>query len=74
MVEQPKRGVDSLPRLITIPISHYCEKARWALDRTGVAYVNRGHMPLLHWASTVPRGGRSAPFLITSVGTFKDSR
>ena len=22
-------------RLITIPISHYCEKARWALDRAG---------------------------------------
>ena len=27
-------------RLITIPISHFCEKARWALQRAGVAYVN----------------------------------
>ena len=26
-------GDHALRRLITIPISHYCEKARWALDR-----------------------------------------
>jgi len=24
-------------RLLTIPISHYCEKARWALERAGPA-------------------------------------
>jgi hypothetical protein len=24
-------------RLITIPISHYCEKARWALEHAGWA-------------------------------------
>ncbi len=24
-----------MPRLVTIPISHYCEKARWALERAG---------------------------------------
>ena len=23
-------------RLLTIPISHYCEKARWALERAGI--------------------------------------
>jgi hypothetical protein len=23
-------------RLITIPISHYCEKARWALERVRI--------------------------------------
>ena len=26
-------GDDALRRLVTIPISHYCEKARWALER-----------------------------------------
>ena len=26
------------PRLITIPISHYCEKARWALERAEIPY------------------------------------
>jgi glutathione S-transferase len=25
-------------RLLTIPISHYCEKARWGLERLGLAY------------------------------------
>ena len=25
------------PRLVTIPISHYCEKARWALERAGAS-------------------------------------
>ncbi len=29
-------GMDSSYRLITIPPSHYCEKARWALDYLGV--------------------------------------
>ena len=27
------------PKLVTIPISHFCEKARWALDRAGVRYA-----------------------------------
>ena len=25
-------------RFITLPISHYCEKVRWALDRAGMSY------------------------------------
>ena len=28
--------------LITIPISHYCEKARWALDRAALPYESTG--------------------------------
>ena len=35
-------------RLLTIPISHFCEKARWALDRAGVDYVERRHIQLVH--------------------------
>jgi hypothetical protein len=28
-------GSDKAPAiLITIPLSHYCEKARWAMDRS----------------------------------------
>jgi glutathione S-transferase len=37
-------------RLITIAFSHYNEFARWALDRSGVAYREEGYMPLLHFA------------------------
>lgn len=35
-------------RLITIRFSHFCEKARWALDRYGVGYQEEGHLPGFH--------------------------
>lgn len=35
-------------KLITIRFSHYNEKARWALERLGVAYEEEGYMPGLH--------------------------
>ncbi len=61
-------------RLLTIGPSHYCEKARWALDRVGATYKEERHPPLLHWASTLPRGGRrTVPILITPHGTLGDS-
>lgn len=50
--------------LVTISFSHFCEKARWALDRAGVAYREEPHAPLLHLAFTLPRGGRSTPLLL----------
>ena len=37
-----------MPTLVTIPFSHFCEKARWALDHTRVAYREEGHVPGLH--------------------------
>jgi glutathione S-transferase len=51
--------------LITIPISHYCEKARWALERAGIPYVERAHLQLLHWVAVRRAGGgRTAPVLV----------
>jgi len=51
--------------LITIPISHYCEKARWALDRAGVGYRERAHLQLIHWVAVRRAGGgRTAPVLV----------
>ncbi|HEV2784833.1 MAG TPA: glutathione S-transferase [Solirubrobacteraceae bacterium] len=44
--------------LITIPISHFCEKARWALDRAGIEYEERAHMQVLH-AVAAKRAGSS---------------
>ena len=38
--------------LITIPLSHYCEKARWALDRVALPYREEPHAPLLHRLAT----------------------
>ena len=39
-------------RLITIPISHYCEKGRWALDRAGVQYTEVPHLQGFHVAAS----------------------
>jgi glutathione S-transferase len=56
-------------RLVTIPISHYCEKARWALDRAGVEYVEHPHLQLVHVAAArLAGGGRTVPVLVTDEG------
>jgi glutathione S-transferase len=63
----------SRPKLITIPISHYCEKARWALERAGVAYDEEGHAPLLHWRATFPLHARTVPILVTTGAVLTES-
>lgn len=50
--------------LITIPLSHYCEKARWALDRVGIQYQEEAHAPLVHRLFTMTKGGGTVPMLI----------
>jgi glutathione S-transferase len=43
----------SIPaRLITIPVSHYCEKTRWALTRSQIPFVEERHMPPFHRFAT----------------------
>lgn len=62
------------PFLITIPISHYCEKARWALDWAGVAYEERAHLQVLHWIPVTRAGGKkTAPVLVWDDRVFADS-
>src|SRR5205807_1393702 len=61
-------------RLITIPISHYCEKARWALDRGGIAYREEPHIQGLHrYYARRAGGARTAPVLVTPEGAIGDS-
>jgi glutathione S-transferase len=51
--------------LITIPPSHYCEKARWALDRAGILYREEGHAPIVHYLFALPRSRtRTVPILL----------
>jgi glutathione S-transferase len=62
------------PVLITIPISHYCEKARWALDRAGISYRERAHLQVLHWIPVTRAGGKkTAPVLVWGDRVFADS-
>jgi glutathione S-transferase len=60
-------------RLITIAFSHYCEKARWALDYTRVPYVEEAHLPGLHLPSMRRAGGRTVPVLVTEKTALTDS-
>jgi glutathione S-transferase len=61
-------------RLITIPPSHYCEKARWALEHAGIPYREEGHPPLLHRLATkMGRGGRTTPVLVAGDKVLADS-
>jgi glutathione S-transferase len=60
-------------RLITIPISHYCEKARWALTRLQIPYLEKPHMPPFHLLATGRVGGKLTPVLIAESGVFTDS-
>src|SRR3954467_14884557 len=53
-------------RLITIPISHYCEKARWALERAGLEYREERHVQGIHRvAARRAGGGKTVPVLVT---------
>jgi len=57
-------------RLITIPISHFCEKARWALDRTGLSYTEEPHLQGIHVGYALRHGrSRTVPVLVCADGT-----
>lgn len=61
-------------RLITIPMSHYCEKARWGLAHAGVDYVEEAHLQVFHYAAI--RGHNKTgmvPVLVTDNGAISDS-
>lgn len=63
------------PRLITIPLSHYCERARWALDHAGVPYAEERHLQVFHMRPVRRAGGRrTVPVLVTSEQTLRESR
>lgn len=60
--------------LITIPFSHYCEKARWALERCGVRYEEDGHLPIFHYLANRRAGaGRTVPVVRDGATLLTDS-
>jgi glutathione S-transferase len=61
-------------RLVTIPFSHYCEKARWALDRAAVEYVEEPHVPMFAWLPALRAGKKkTVPVLVTDEEVLTDS-
>jgi glutathione S-transferase len=61
-------------RLVTIPISHYCEKARWALERAGMRYREERHVQGIHrLAAKRAGGGATVPVLVTADGAIGES-
>ena len=70
-----------MTELVVIPFSHYCEKARWGLERAGVPFRERKvlpmlHMPVVRWKLRGTDAGEadahssrfSTPVLLTSAG------
>ena len=61
-------------RLITIPMSHYCEKARWGLVRLGLPYTEERHLQGFHYLPTLwASGSRKVPVLIDGRNVVSDS-
>ncbi len=61
-------------RLVTIPISHYCEKARWALERAGLPYREEPHVQGIHRFYARRAGaGPTVPVLVTADGPIGES-
>ena len=61
-------------RLVTIPISHYCEKARWALDLAGIPFREERHIQGVHQiAARRAGGGKTTPVLVTPDGALGES-
>lgn len=66
MAQRAERGASAGENvLVTIPISHFCEKARWALERAGIPYRERAHLQVFHrFAVRRAGGGTTAPVLV----------
>jgi glutathione S-transferase len=61
-------------KLVTIPISHYCEKARWALDRAGLLYDEERHVQGIHRLASWRAGGSGTlPVLVSDDQVISDS-
>ena len=65
--------ITSPVKLIAFPVSHYCEKVRWALELLEIPYIEKRHLPTFHWKYTEPLGGKSVPLLIVDDRVLTDS-
>jgi glutathione S-transferase len=64
-----EKAMDKKALFVTIPFSHYCEKARWAMDRVGFLYHEGTHLPGFHILANALRGsGAAVPYF--KIGSF----
>lgn len=63
----------SAAKFITLPVSHYCEKARWALDYCAVPYQEIAQAPAFHRKLTKKYGGTTVPVLYTGDRAYTES-
>lgn len=55
-------------------MSHYCEKARWGLERLGLDYFEERHLQMFHYPRTfLVSRGPNVPVLIDQGRVIKDS-
>lgn len=61
-------------RLISIPMSHYCDKARWALELKKIPFTEEFHMPAFQIRASKKAGGKgTVPVLVTPEKSYGDS-
>ena len=61
--------------MVSIPVSPYCEMARWLLDRLCIPYHEDRHAPVFHARAARKHGGSGVvPVLDTSDATLTDAR
>jgi cytochrome P450/glutathione S-transferase len=60
--------------MISVPVSPYCELARWVLERQGIPYIEECHAPLFADWVTRRNGGSVVPLLDTGETTLLDAR
>jgi glutathione S-transferase len=63
------------PRLVTFGISHFCEKARWALDWHGITYEEISWPPGVHriLAKRCGAKGKTLPILLDGATVIQES-
>ncbi len=62
--------------LISIPISHYCDKVRWGLELANISYCEKFHIQVFSWLPALKATrlkSRYVPVLITPAGVLHDS-
>lgn len=60
--------------LVSIPMSHYCDKARWALELKKISFTEEFHMPVFQIRASKKAGGKgTVPVLATPEKSYGDS-